>query len=118
MAACLCAALLVPATASATYLTYTQAKNLARRGQAQLCAREPACNDWQVRTCTRVKNDKFRCGVVETYGVQPNLRRCKFNAVVELFPRSFRIRDGYNRCYNRHGELVAEGPATEVRPVP
>jgi hypothetical protein len=64
-----------------------------------------------------VTDAKFRCRVTETYGRGPHLRICRFNAVVALFERSFRVRDGYLRCYNPAGELVAEGEVTRVHPV-
>lgn len=109
--------LAVPAVALAGHLTPTLAYRLASQGQREICEREPACVRTKIGSCARVSDDKFSCRATETYGHAPNVRICKFNAVVALFTRSFRVRDGYVRCYNPAGELVAEGEVTHVHPV-
>ena len=117
LALLLCAGLLVPAIAAARHLDRTSAHRLASRGQREICEREPACVSSHIGACTRVADGKFRCRATETYGHRPNLRICKFYAVVALFVHTFRVRDGYVRCYNPAGELVAEGEVTHVHPV-
>lgn len=113
----LCLGLLVPAFAGASFLSPKQAHQLASRGQREICEREPACLSSHIGACTRVSSDKFRCAATEIYGHRPKVRICKFNAVVALFVSTFRVRDGYTRCYNPQGELVAEGEVTHVHPV-
>jgi hypothetical protein len=113
----LCIGLIVPAWAMAAHLSPSRAHELASRGQREICEREPACRSAHVGACTRVADTKFRCRVRETFGRPPNLRICRFNAVVALFRHSFRVRDGYIRCYNPAGELVVEGEVTRVHPV-
>jgi hypothetical protein len=117
LALLLCLGLAIPAAALAGHLTPSFAHRLASQGQREICEREPACVKSQIGACTRVSDDKFRCGATETYGRAPNRRICKFNAVVALFVHTFRVRDGYIRCYNPAGELVAEGEVTHVHPV-
>jgi len=112
-----CIGLVLPAMALAGHLTPTMAKQLAKRGQRKICEREPACRGSNIGACTRVSDNKFSCRATETFGKPPNLRTCKFNAIVALFVKTFRVRDGYIHCYNPQGELVAEGPVTRVHPV-
>ena len=113
----LCIGLVLPAMAVAGHLTPSFAKHLAKRGQREICEREPACRSSHIGACARVSDNKFHCRATETLGKSPNLRICKFNATVALFIHTFRVRDGYIHCYNQQGELVAEGEVTHVHPV-
>jgi hypothetical protein len=113
----LCIGLVLPAIAVAGHLTPSSARKLATRGQREICEREPACRATHIGACSRVSDSKFRCRATETLGKSPNLRTCRFNAIVSLFVHTFRVRDGYIHCYNPQGELVAEGEVTHVHPV-
>ena len=111
-------ALALPAAALAAHLSRGEAQRYGRELQRQICEREPACDHATLGPCARVSASKFRCKTVEVFGQRPNRRFCRYKAVVAQFDNeTVRVRDGYNHCYNEAGELVAEGPVGNVKPI-
>lgn len=107
--------LLVPASADASLLH--QSRRFAKQLASDNCHRELRCTRWRVFGCWWHSHSKVYCDTAERFGFYPRNRDCYYKTIIKVHPKILYAHDGYVRCYNSSGDLIAKGPPGNTHPV-